>query len=111
MSYSLPSGFTIRNHPNVILEIHINERGINDNIMKILYSCGLFAFGYDINKQLFWGKKMKNSLLQFHFILKINSGNSVINMTNIELYVIHDDKCNTNTKSISRILTNMFNQI
>jgi len=110
MSYSLPSGFTIRNHPNVILGFHINERGINDNIMKILYSCGLFAFGYDINKKLFWGKKMKNSLLQFHFILKINSG-CVINMTNIELYVIHDDKCNTNTKSISRILTNMFNQI
>ena len=110
MSYSLPNtDFTIRKQPNVMIELHINEQLINNNIMEILYSCELFAFGYNVENNLFWGKKMKNNKLQFHFIMKIKCCG--IEMTNIELYVINDDKYNTNTKLITIGLINLFKKI
>ena len=86
--------------------LNVDITNINNNIFKFLQSSDLSVFGYDVSKDLYYGKKHKNGALQFHFVLKIIcKGN---NLTYIEINVLHDDKLFKSsiafTKNIIRLI-------
>ena len=103
MSHSLvTSGFTNQKYPSVKMTVYMDANIINNIIIKLLQKYGLTVFGYNVFNDLFWGKKIKNHALEFQFVIK-NYGKGV-NLSHIEIYLIHDNKNKTNIQILTRKL-------
>jgi hypothetical protein len=108
MSYSLSSsGFTNQKYPSVKMTVHMDESIINNIIIKLLQRYGLTVFGYNVSSDVFWGKKIRNYGLVFQFVLKIYGKG--LNLSHIEIYVVHDDKNKTNIQFLIKKLINDIN--
>ena len=103
------SGFTNQKYPNVKMTVHMDESIINNIIIKLLQRSGLTVFGYNVSNDIFWGKRFKKGILEFQFVLKINGKG--VKLSQIEIYVVYDDKNNINIISLTKKLISEINRL
>jgi len=110
MAHTLSStGYTVRSKSHINMVLNVDITNINNNIFKFLQSSNLSVFGYDVSKDLYYGKKHKNDALQFHFVLKVVcKGN---NLTHIEINVLHDDKLFKSSLAFTKNIIRYINKL
>jgi hypothetical protein len=78
----------------------MDESIINSIIIKLLQNYGLTVFGYNVSNDIFWGKKVKKGVLEFHFVIKIHGKG--LNLSHLEIYAVYDDKNKVNIVFLTR---------
>jgi hypothetical protein len=110
MSHSLANtGFTNQKYPSVKMTLYMDESIINNTVIKFLQNYGLSVFGFNVLNETFWGKKNKKDALEFQFALKIHGKG--VNLSYIEIYLVHDDKNKTNLLDLTKKLINTIKKI